>query len=214
MDFRDRIVELIRVPASELGRNSLNWRVHPKAQKDALSGVLADIGFVGALIARRLEDGSLELLDGHLRAEVSGDELVPVLVVDLDEDEANKVLATFDPLSAMAERDKSALRSLILSIRQDESLTDGGYLDALLGDMAEEIGGLDAPAEEPAESAVVSGDAPASRVRMVQLFLDEEGCARFMAMVDALQKNYETEGVTSTVLEVLRRQHRAMLAAA
>jgi hypothetical protein len=30
------------------------------------------------------------------------DALVPVLVVDLDDKEADKVLATFDPLAAMA----------------------------------------------------------------------------------------------------------------
>ena len=46
-----------------------NWRTHPAAQQDALRGVLAEIGYADALLARELADGSLQLIDGHLRAE-------------------------------------------------------------------------------------------------------------------------------------------------
>ena len=52
MATKDRIKELRRVPASELIPNLKNWRTHPQAQRDALRGVLAEIGFVDALIAR------------------------------------------------------------------------------------------------------------------------------------------------------------------
>lgn len=52
MKIRDRIVELVRVPASELVPNPKNWRTHPTAQADALKGVLAEVGweFAGYLI--------------------------------------------------------------------------------------------------------------------------------------------------------------------
>ena len=52
----------------------------PTAQQDALRGVLAEIGYADALLARELPDGSLELIDGHLRAETTPDAEVPVLV--------------------------------------------------------------------------------------------------------------------------------------
>ncbi len=67
MRIRDRIRELRRVRASELRPNPRNWRTHPQTQRDALCGVLAEIGYADALLARELTDGSLELIDGHLR---------------------------------------------------------------------------------------------------------------------------------------------------
>ncbi len=38
---------------------------------------------------------------------------VPVLVLDVTEKEAMKLLATYDPLSAMAEQDDEALRAVV-----------------------------------------------------------------------------------------------------
>ena len=90
MKIRDRIKELRRVRASDLRPHPANWRVHPTSQKNALRGILSELGYADALIARECEDGSLMLLDGHLRAETTPDTLVPVLVTDLDEAEGKK----------------------------------------------------------------------------------------------------------------------------
>ena len=79
MRIRDRVKELRRVKASELLPNPKNWRVHPPAQADAMRGVLAEIGYADALLVRETSDG-LMLIDGHLRAEVTPDMEVPVLV--------------------------------------------------------------------------------------------------------------------------------------
>ncbi|MCP4549634.1 MAG: hypothetical protein GY835_24530, partial [bacterium] len=57
MMIRDRIKELRRVKASELRPHPANWRTHPKAQQDALRGVLAEIGYADALLCRELPDG-------------------------------------------------------------------------------------------------------------------------------------------------------------
>ena len=73
MQIRDRIRELKRVPAKDLRPNPKNWRTHPKAQQDALRGVLAEVGYADALLARELPDGGLMLVDGHLRAETTPD---------------------------------------------------------------------------------------------------------------------------------------------
>ena len=112
--MRDRIKELRRVPASELRANPKNWRRHPPAQEAALRGVLEDIGFADAVIARETEDG-LELIDGHLRQEVMGNQVIPVLIVDVTEEEADKMLLTYDPLAAMAEVDQDQLLNLFQS---------------------------------------------------------------------------------------------------
>lgn len=120
MKIRDRIVGLRRVLASELVPNGKNWRRHPKAQRDALRGVLAEVGYAGALIARELEDGRLMLIDGHLRAETTPEMEVPVLVLDVTEAEADKILLTLDPLSAMADADAEALKALLENVATED----------------------------------------------------------------------------------------------
>jgi hypothetical protein len=115
MQIRDRIKELRRVPASELIPNPKNWRTHPVAQQDALRGVLAEVGYADALIARETPEG-LMLVDGHLRAETTPDANVPVLVLDINEAEADLMLATLDPLAAMARADTDTLLTLLESI--------------------------------------------------------------------------------------------------
>ena len=145
MKIRDRIKELRRVKASELHPNPKNWRTHPKEQLDALRGILSEIGFAGAELARELPDGSLQLIDGHARAEIAGDAEVPVLVLDVSEAEANKILATFDPLGAMAEADAVQLAELLREVE-----TGSQALADMLTDLAEDNGildGLDDPAE-------------------------------------------------------------------
>src|SRR5262249_28331864 len=117
MQIRDRIKELRRVRAGDLKPHPKNWRVHPESQKNALRGLLAEIGYADVLLTRELPDGSLQIIDGHLRAETTPDSIVPVLVTDLTEEEAEKVLLTLDPLAAMATADKENLESLLASLK-------------------------------------------------------------------------------------------------
>jgi hypothetical protein len=63
-----------------------------------------------------LPDGSLELIDGHLRAETTPDMEVPVLLVDLDDREAAKLLALHDPLAGLAEPDGGVLAGLLAEV--------------------------------------------------------------------------------------------------
>ena len=118
-EFRNRIVELRRVKASDLRRNPKNWRQHPEGQRSALLEMLGTVGFVGAAIGRDTPDG-VELIDGHLRADIAEDSSIPVLIVDLNDEEAAKVLATFDPLSALAIPDIDAFKGLLVGIDLDE----------------------------------------------------------------------------------------------
>lgn len=133
MNIRDRIKELRRVPANELRPNPNNWRTHPEEQLNAIRGVLAEVGFAGAELARELEDGTLELIDGHARAEVAGTAEVPVLVLDVDEAEANKILATFDPIGAMAESDAVKLDAVLRDVD-----TGSEALQEMLADLADD----------------------------------------------------------------------------
>lgn len=209
MKIRDRIRELRRVPASELLPNPKNWRSHPKAQQDALRGVLSEIGFADATIARELPDGSLMLIDGHLRAETAADSLVPVLVLDVTEEEADKLLVTLDPLAAMADTNAAALESILGEVE-----TNSEAVSEMLSRLAQRAGlfleraGQADPGED--EEAVAAGppeedaNEPAG-VRMVQLFLDETNIEEFQDRTARLAEEYETGNLTDTVLEAVRR---------
>ena len=168
MHIRDRIKELRRVKASELRPHPKNWRTHPSAQQDALRGVLAEIGYAGALLARELPDGSLELIDGHLRAETTPEMEVPVLVVDLDEQEAAKLLALHDPLAGMAEANDEVLADLLAHVDTENDAVQA-MLDKMLGnpdalpDEAESGAGPNRPCPRRFRSSSSAATRPSSR---------------------------------------------------
>ena len=138
MEIRDRIKEFRRVPASELIPNPKNWRRHPEHQANALRGMLAEVGYADAVIAYQTEHG-LQLIDGHLRVETTPDSMIPVIITDLNEEEADKVLATLDPLASLASTDTVALTELLqqLSFQNDavldmlKAVSDDGISDAI-----------------------------------------------------------------------------------
>lgn len=123
--IKDRIRELRRVPAADLLPNPRNWRTHPRWQRDALQAVLLEIGYAGALLARETADGRLMLIDGHLRAETTPQTCVPVLVLDITEEEADKLLATLDPLSSLAGTDSGKLAHLLEEIQSESPVLKG-----------------------------------------------------------------------------------------
>jgi len=153
MQIKDRIKELRRVKASELIPNPKNWRTHPVAQQDALRGVLAEVGYADALIARETPEG-LMLVDGHLRAETTPDSEVPVLVLDINEAEADLVLATLDPLAAMAGRDEERLDELLSTVTSDNDT-----VNALLQTLADGYEPLTIPEPDPPDEGFDVGDA-------------------------------------------------------
>ena len=113
---RDRVRELRRVRAGELLPHPENWRTHPTNQRVACAGLLRELGYADALLAIELSDGRLQLIDGHLRAETTPDAVVPVLILDLDEDEARRLLLTLDPLASLAEANTAARDQLLSSV--------------------------------------------------------------------------------------------------
>lgn len=133
MKIRDRIVDFRRVSARDLLPNPKNWRRHPQQQQDALRGLLSEIGYADALLVRETPQG-LQLLDGHLRAETTPDMDVPVLVLDLDDAEADKLLVTLDPLASMAEADVGDLRTLL-----EQVSTGNDAVQTLLNDLAYQV---------------------------------------------------------------------------
>lgn len=121
-NIRNRIVETRTIKASELLDNAGNWRTHPAMQKDALQGVLNEIGIAGALLAYHSErnNGALTLIDGHLRKEIDPELEWTVLVTDLTDSEADLLLLLYDPLSAMAGRDAERVAALAERVKAED----------------------------------------------------------------------------------------------
>ena len=117
--MKDRIKSLRRVRAGDLVPNPKNWRQHPEAQQKAMAAVLAEVGIADAVIARELPGGKLQLIDGHLRAGLDPNQKLPVLVLDVTEAEAEKLLATLDPLAGMAEANAEKLKELLAGIETE-----------------------------------------------------------------------------------------------
>jgi len=139
MHIRDRITDFRRVPASSLHPNPKNWRTHNARQRNVLKGILAEIGYADALLARELPDGSLQLIDGHLRAETTPNQKVPVLILDLNDAEADKLLATLDPLAALAGTDQTMLDDLLAQV-ETENIAVQEFLRTLTDSQSEDCG--------------------------------------------------------------------------
>ena len=144
MEIRNRIKALEYIHTRDLVAHPGNWREHPKAQADALLGVLKEVGIAGALLAYRSErqGGALVVIDGHLRKDAAPQKW-PVLILDVDDSEADYLLATHDPLAAMATADAGALDALLSSVQSGEAA-----VQAMLADLATHSGLYD-PGETP-----------------------------------------------------------------
>ncbi len=156
--WRSRIVGQAEEAPDQLLANPNNWRTHPGRQRDALRGSLEVVGWVQQVMVNTVTG---HLVDGHARIEEAisrGEPTVPVLYVELSPDEEVLVLATFDPIGAMATADDKQLQALLADIAVD----DAGLL-ALLGDLAgnDPKAGLTDPdevPETPEEPYVKPGD--------------------------------------------------------
>jgi hypothetical protein len=130
VDWKNRIVENRRVRLEELHAHPLNWRLHGRAQHQALGQVLDQVGLVQEIVINRRSqemgwpEGSMPVLvDGHLRLELArehGESELPAVIVDLAEEEERLVLATLDPIGAMAQANAQRLVELLSNLPPQE----------------------------------------------------------------------------------------------
>ena len=118
--WRNRIVEHIQLPASELLPHENNPRIHGSFQKEALIALGREVGFARSLLGYRDALGRVRLIDGHLRREVLGNGEVCVEILDVTDDEARKLLLSIDPLAALAETELGPLEILRNLVATDE----------------------------------------------------------------------------------------------
>lgn len=118
-----RIVSHDNVSPDQLLANPANWRIHPKEQQQALSALIADVGYVQSVIVNQRTG---HVVDGHLRVSLAisrSEPTIPVSFVDLSLAEEQKILLFYDPLGAMAATDRDQLATLLATVEiEDDAL--------------------------------------------------------------------------------------------
>ncbi len=125
--WQNRITKYSEEDPSQLLANPMNWRTHNGSQADALRGVLSEVGIVQNVLAN---ERTGYLIDGHLRvmeALKSGQPTIPVTWVDVSKEEEALILATLDPIAALAGTDAAKLDALLREV----STSDAGVMQLL-----------------------------------------------------------------------------------
>ena len=133
--WNSRIIRYENARVDQITANPKNFRIHPQHQRDALDGVIREVGVVQNVI---INERTGNLVDGHLRVDMAianGEETVPATIVDLSESEEALILSTIDPLSALATTDANKLDELLRDVR-----TNDQSIQELLTDLAENAG--------------------------------------------------------------------------
>lgn len=158
--WQNRITRYGEESPDQLLANPKNWRIHPQPQQDALAGILGDVGVVQNVI---VNERSGFVVDGHLRVALAmrtGQPSIPVTYVDLDDAEEALILATIDPVAAMAATDDANLAELLAMIETDNADVQA-LLDSLSSDVTTITEGLTDPDDVPSvpdEPATKPGD--------------------------------------------------------
>ena len=131
---RISIVEYGTKPADQFQANPRNPRRHPQRQRDAVHDSLERVGWIAPVIENRRTGN---LLDGHERVwqALATNSEVPYVLVDVAEADEAFVLATFDPIGALAEIDAAAFADVLRDVD-----TGSAAIQEMLAAMAEEAG--------------------------------------------------------------------------
>jgi hypothetical protein len=135
MNWKNRIVGHGTEDPSQLVSNPFNWRVHPTHQRHAVKDALDQVGWIQEAVINRTTGN---VVDGHLRIDLAveqGETEIPVQYVELTEKEEKLVLATLDPLSALAVADQDQLKLLMEDID-----AHGAVLKGFLDDLEQAVG--------------------------------------------------------------------------
>jgi len=107
------------IEAGTLAENPRNWRRHSEEQLQSIRELLEDpeVGWAGVCL---FNERTGRLIDGHARKSVVDPKTpIPVLVGSWSEEAERKILATLDPVSAMARGDAAAYQALVESVNAD-----------------------------------------------------------------------------------------------
>jgi len=143
-----RQLRLEWIEAGTLADNPSNWRRHSQEQLQSIRELLDDpeVGWAGVCL---FNERTGRLIDGHARKSVVDPKTpVPMLVGNWSEEAERKILATLDPVGAMALGDAAAYQALVESVQ-----ADGLWVRDLLQTTLRDLDSQAAAAEDPDATA-------------------------------------------------------------
>lgn len=141
------------IDPDQLDEHPENWKTHPDTQVEGLSSVISQIGWAGALL---FNERTGRLLDGHARKKLDPklyvDGKAPVLVGSWTEADERLILATLDPLAAMAQTNEEDFQALLGKLEAEQEDLQG-LLERLRAELDEEATDEDADHAPPIDKA-------------------------------------------------------------
>ena len=148
--FRDRIKDFRRVKASEFLPHPLNPKSHPVAQIEALRGSFSEFGICDVFVAFEPEPGKLQLVDGHGRTGIAGDQEVPTVILDITPEEAKMLVAVTGQTALLADWDEIKIHDIV-SAYQATDADLAHFLSGIGAEAPPDDDGLPAPDNGPDE---------------------------------------------------------------
>lgn len=177
---------------------------NPNRGDDSFVGQLIDDnGFYGAIIVQR---STHRILAGNTRyraARDAGATSMPVMLLDVDDDEAMRIMLGDNRGRDAASTDTSVLASLLETLAASEAgLTGTGYGADELSDLLIRLNTPEPAPIDPADRGSDGWDAPESKPFAVSLMNDDHAfvCTR----LDELAERYGTTSRSATLVAILR----------
>ena len=225
--YRNRIVERIEARAGDILPNLRNPKQHGRDQLAAFGAIFGRFGIVDSLIAYRSErnGGALTYFDGHGRNMADPNQVWPVDVTDLTDEEVDQLVLYYDEVGTMAKPDDALLADLLrmadledasfahlaAKIAKDARIDIAGLLG--IGDDDEDLAAL-LPAPEAdytgldddglMAAAADRAPLPLADIKLQQLYFTTAQREEFLAMAEALSAKFETNSTTDTTMEAMR----------
>ncbi len=138
--FRNRVIEMTVIRAGDLLTHEGNPFVPTEFQMEALEGDLEEIGITDVLKVYRSarHDDKLTLLDGHKRTAVHPDQLWPVVILDLTDDEADTQIIFHNTLGQWTQTDAVKMDALLKKARMS-NMKLLKAADRIHGEIAEQV---------------------------------------------------------------------------
>lgn len=136
--LRNRIKGHRKIRAGDIQLNEGNFREHTDEQRQSLREIYDAVGFARSLLVYEPKPGTFKLIDGECRATETPDEMLDCEVLDVNDAEANVLIAALDPLAAMAKNNLAKQNNLIAEMQQSQKDTIARIM-AGAGGMKQEI---------------------------------------------------------------------------
>lgn len=205
-----------KIELDRLVHDPANPRTHDDRNLAAIRASLQENGQVEPLVVQRSTRMVIAGNGRMMAMKELGWDAAQCVVLDVDDTAARKLSITLNRSGELAGWDEGVLAQHLSELEKLEGSEFNAYdlgfnpdeFDALIGayvDVAEEELQELAEADAKPPPGTQPVDMPSANLRVVQLYLDPDDEPAFQMQVRALAEKFETDNVTATVCEAVRR---------